>query len=106
MARAAWYSFWVLGVLAAIGGIELRRRRSVPVFPLLVPPVMVVLTVALTYFSTRFRASAEVAICLLAAVAVDAVLARRWQDSSQWDEATGATEITGGPTIDTAPSVT
>ncbi len=76
MARIAWFSFWALGGLAVIGAVVLRRRRSVPVFPLLVPPVMVVVTVALTYFSTRFRASAEVAICLLAAVAIDAAITR------------------------------
>ncbi len=77
MARFSWFSFWALGALAVVGGMVLRRRRSVPVFPLLVPPVMVVVTVALTYFSTRFRASAEVSICLLAAVALDAAIARR-----------------------------
>ncbi|MBK5288024.1 MAG: glycosyltransferase family 39 protein [Acidimicrobiia bacterium] len=91
MARVAWYSFWGLGALAIAGGFELRRR-SVPVFPLLVPPVMVVATVALTYFSTRFRASAEVAICLLAAVAVDPAFARWWRPANRSDSTPGAPE--------------
>lgn len=81
MARFSWYSFWVLGALAVVGGVVLRRSRTVPVFPLLVPPVMVVVTVALTYFSTRFRAAAEVSVCLLAAIALDAAVAR-WRSSN------------------------
>jgi hypothetical protein len=42
------------------------------VFPLLVPPAVVLITVVVGYASTRFRASGEVALFILAAVAVDA----------------------------------
>ena len=71
-ARAGMYSFYAMALLSVAGAIALRRRRAAPVFPLLMPPAMVVITVALTYASTRFRASAEVALCILAAVAIDA----------------------------------
>lgn len=81
IARAGMYSFYALALLSVAGAIALRRRRTVPVFPLLVPPMTVLLTVAIIYASTRFRAAAEVSLCLLAAVAVDAaatwVAARR-----------------------------
>jgi 4-amino-4-deoxy-L-arabinose transferase-like glycosyltransferase len=71
-ARAGAYSFYALALLSVAGAIALRRRRTVPVFPLLVPPVMVLVTVVTIYASTRFRASAEVSLCLLTAVAIDA----------------------------------
>ena len=72
LARAGMYSFYAMALLSVAGAIMLRRRRDVPVFPLLVPPVIVLVTVVLTYASTRFRSSAEVALCVLAAVAIDA----------------------------------
>lgn len=74
-ARAGMWSFWVLALASVAGAVVLRRRRTVPVFPLLVPPAMVLFTVVTVYASTRFRASAEVSLCLLAALAVDGL----WQ---------------------------
>jgi hypothetical protein len=75
-ARVGMYSFYALALLSVAGAIALRRRRTVPVFPLLVPPVMVLVTVVAIYASTRFRASAEVSLCLLAAVVIDALVVR------------------------------
>ena len=47
-----------------------------PVFPLLGPPRIVVwIAVTITFATTRYRASAEGALCLLAAVGVDALIA-------------------------------
>jgi hypothetical protein len=54
----------------------LWRRRDVPRFPLVVVPAIVVVTVALTYGTNRFRASAETSLAVLAAVAVDVVVQR------------------------------
>ncbi len=76
VARAAMYSFYALALLSVAGAIALRRRRTVPVFPLLVPPALVLITAAVVYASTRFRASAEVSLCLLAAIAIDALIIR------------------------------
>jgi 4-amino-4-deoxy-L-arabinose transferase-like glycosyltransferase len=66
------YAFYLLVPIAAAGAIVLRRRRDVPVFPLLVPAVAVTLTVALTWGSPRFRLPADVGFIVLAAVAFDA----------------------------------
>jgi 4-amino-4-deoxy-L-arabinose transferase-like glycosyltransferase len=74
-----WVSYWGMylyypvAILAAVGAVVLRRRGR-PVFPLLAPIAAVIVTVALFYSATRFRASAEGALCLLAAVAIDAGL--------------------------------
>lgn len=69
---------WIgLGVFAALvplavaGGIVLQRRR-VPLLPLVAMPVLVSLTAALFYGNPRFRVPAEIAIVVLAAVALDA----------------------------------
>ncbi len=57
------------------GVVVLRRRRSFPLFPLLVPIGIVLVTVAVTYANTRFRVAAEPMLIVLAAVAVDATIA-------------------------------
>ena len=75
-ARAGMYSFYALALLSLAGALLLRSRRTAPVFPLLVPPVVVLVTVVTLYSSTRFRSSAEVSLCLLAAVALDGAIAR------------------------------
>jgi MYXO-CTERM domain-containing protein len=70
------YTYYPMALLALVGAVVLRRRREA-VFPLLAPVISVVVTVALFYAATRFRATAEGALCLLAAVAVDAALGWR-----------------------------
>jgi len=67
--------YWMLVPFAIAGAVLLHRRRRTEL-PLLAFFVTVGLSVALTYGFTRFRAAAEVAIVLLAAVAVERVL--RW----------------------------
>jgi 4-amino-4-deoxy-L-arabinose transferase-like glycosyltransferase len=73
-----WAAYWALVPLAVAGAVILRRRR-VTALPLMVFFVTVTVGVALTYGFTRFRAAAEVAIVLLAAVAIDRVV--RWLTS-------------------------
>jgi 4-amino-4-deoxy-L-arabinose transferase-like glycosyltransferase len=103
VARAAMYSFYLLALLSIGGAIVLRRRRTVPVFPLLVPPVMVLITAAVVYASTRFRASAEVSVCLLAAIAIDALVVRIRSEAPA-DAARGsAKELDCGPESDDNP---
>jgi hypothetical protein len=77
----ALYSFYAVAILAAAGtAVRLRRRRaapdSMPLFPMLAPVVVVVITVLTTYASTRFRAAAEPSLAVLAAVAIKAAVAR------------------------------
>jgi 4-amino-4-deoxy-L-arabinose transferase-like glycosyltransferase len=66
-------SFYAVAGLAVAGAVLLRRRGEV-LLPLVAPVAAVLVTVALFFGSTRFRASAEGALCLLAAVALDAGL--------------------------------
>ena len=51
-----------------------HRRHAA--FPLVVLPAVVLLTVALTYATDRFRASGETSIAILAAVALDGLWRR------------------------------
>jgi hypothetical protein len=74
---AGLVSWYVVAGLAVAGAVVLRRRREVPVFPLLVVPAVVLVAVATIFAQTRYRAPAEPAVVILAAVAIDAVLPRR-----------------------------
>jgi 4-amino-4-deoxy-L-arabinose transferase-like glycosyltransferase len=73
VALAALLSFYAVAALAITGAVILRRRR-VKVFPLLVPPAIVLFAVALALGSNRYRASAEGALVVLAGVTIDAAL--------------------------------
>ena len=75
--RAAVWGFYLLLVPAAAGAWLLRQHR-VPLWPLLSQFVNVTLVAALFYGLTRFRISAEVALIVLAAVALSA-LWDRWR---------------------------
>jgi 4-amino-4-deoxy-L-arabinose transferase-like glycosyltransferase len=73
--RAGFFAYWVLAATAVFGAYVLRRRgRSL--LPLLPFVATVVISIAVTFGFTRFRATAEVPIVLLAAVGIDAVLRR------------------------------
>ena len=75
VAQLGLIAYWVLLPLAVLGAVLARRRRR-PIFPLLVFPLIVVLSVTLTIGAVRYRAPAEVPLVLLAAFAI-AVLTRR-----------------------------
>ena len=81
LSRWAQRLFYVALLLAAIGAFVLRRRGS-PLRLLVALPVLVSVVSVLSYGSTRFRAAAEVAIVVLAAVALEAG-ARRVLESSR-----------------------
>jgi 4-amino-4-deoxy-L-arabinose transferase-like glycosyltransferase len=68
-------SFWVAAALSIVGIVGVRRRRE-RVWPLLAFPVIVLVSVALTFGQTRYRAPAEVSLVLLAAVGIDVLI--RW----------------------------
>ena len=67
---------YTLLVPAAIAGAFLLRRRRRPLLPLLAWPAIVTFVAALTMGTTRYRVSAEVVIVVLAAVAVDSLVGR------------------------------
>jgi 4-amino-4-deoxy-L-arabinose transferase-like glycosyltransferase len=76
LAWAAWWSFFVLAGLSVAGTIVLRRRGT-PVLPLLAILLLVLLTTMMASGLSRYRATAEVALVVLAAVAIDAAIASR-----------------------------
>jgi hypothetical protein len=75
VSRLALVTLWPTMVLAAAGAVVLRRRRT-PIYPLVALIAVVLVTVALSYGAQRFRASAEPALVVLAAVAIDGGLRR------------------------------
>ena len=75
VADAALFSYYALALLSIAGVLVLRRRR-IPIFPLLAPLAVVLITTALTYANARFRTPAEVVLVVLAAVAIDSGIAR------------------------------
>jgi 4-amino-4-deoxy-L-arabinose transferase-like glycosyltransferase len=75
VSKLALAQYAALMPLAVAGAVVLRRRR-VPVAPFACLAVIVTIAVAITFGNTRYRAPAEVAIAGLAAVAVDAAVAR------------------------------
>jgi 4-amino-4-deoxy-L-arabinose transferase-like glycosyltransferase len=79
--RLGLFTFWILLPLAA-GGVVVLRRRRIPTYPLLALAVTVSVGMAMTFGNTRYRASAEVALALLAAAFVDAVLPRRHDETT------------------------
>jgi hypothetical protein len=68
--------FYVLAALA-VYGLVLLRRRGATLLVLLCPIVVVTLSSAASFGLPRFRQAAELALVVLAAVAVDALAARR-----------------------------
>ena len=76
---AGWLGLGVAWALvpAAIAGAVLLRRRREPLALLLAPVALVVVVSATAYGILRFRAAADVAIVVLAAVALDALVGRR-----------------------------
>jgi 4-amino-4-deoxy-L-arabinose transferase-like glycosyltransferase len=64
-------------LLLAAFGVVVLRRRSAPVLPLVAFPLLVCAVAILYYGITRFRFAAEPALIVLAAVALDELLARR-----------------------------
>ncbi len=69
-------AYYPLLLLALAGAILIRRRRG-PLLPLLALPLTVSVTALLAYGLTRFRFAAEPAIVVLAAVALDRLVAQR-----------------------------
>jgi 4-amino-4-deoxy-L-arabinose transferase-like glycosyltransferase len=74
--RLSLISYWLLLVPAVAGGIVLRRRR-VAIYPLLTFVAIAALAVLPTIGDVRYRATAEIPLVLLAAVAIDAVVPRK-----------------------------
>lgn len=74
---AGLVTWYIVAVLAVVGILVVSRRPSVTVWPLLAVLVTVLVTVALTFGQTRYRAPAEPAVVVLAAAALTAWHRRR-----------------------------
>ncbi len=75
--QAALATYYLLLPLA-IGGVVVLKRRGWPISPLVGMAVMITVTAAWTFGTTRYRIPADVAIAVGAAVAIEALLQRRW----------------------------
>jgi hypothetical protein len=64
--------FFPLAALSVVGVVALRRR-GIALLPVLAPIIVSLIAVTLTFYMNRYRASAETAFCLLAAVGIDAI---------------------------------
>ena len=78
VAKWSMHGFYILALLSIVGAVVMRRRRTVPVYPLLAVLGTVLLTVIVTYANIRFRAPAEVVLAILGAVAIDAGIVPRF----------------------------
>lgn len=93
-ARLALYGFWAMLAPAAYGVTRLRRR-GVPISPLVGLIVLATASTALTSAVVRYRASADLALLLLAAVGISDLWSRhlrpltRTRFSVQWRQPAG-----------------
>jgi hypothetical protein len=62
----------------AVAGTVILVRRKIPVSPLMAMPILITISTAFTFGITRYRVPVDVMLCILAAVAVDALVRRRW----------------------------
>ena len=73
--RLGALAYFVLVPLAVAGFVLLRRRRR-PVWILITPLILVLITVLLTYGNVRFRHPAELSLVLFAAASIDWAIGR------------------------------
>jgi peptidoglycan/LPS O-acetylase OafA/YrhL len=66
----AWYTVAIAGAFGLVG----LRRAGRPIFPIVAVVAVTALTVMVTYGATRFRFPAELALCIPAAVSLDAAV--------------------------------
>ena len=72
LVREALWAYFAIAALAIPGAIILRRRR-VPIYPLMSQIALATFVASITFGITRYRAGAEVAIVLFAAVTLGAI---------------------------------
>ncbi len=74
---AAWLWWYYALLVASVAGAIVLRRRKVPIYPLMALAAIVTLASIVTYGNIRFRSEAEVALVVLASVAVATVVDSR-----------------------------
>jgi len=83
-------------VLGSLAGVVVLRRRRVPLLPLLAPLLVVTVSAAAFYGTTRFRASAEPSLVILACVGIGALLARSRRSPAAEPPAADAEPVLAG----------
>ena len=91
---AGLFSYYLLLPFAGVGLVSLWRRR-ISILPLVAGPVIVTFSAATTFGVTRYRAPAEVAIVLAAAVGMVATVG--------WLRGRRPAAATGNPESPTRP---
>jgi hypothetical protein len=79
--------------LVGIAGLVFLRRRRLTTAILLAPVVVVTVTSAIGFGMPRFRHAGELAVIVLAAVAVDRLLGRRSDLPSPEEDTEGRTQV-------------
>jgi hypothetical protein len=75
----AWVtSFWVVAPLAIYGSVLLRGSRTFQ-WPLVAPVLIMALVTAVAFGDPRYHVAADLGIIVLAAVAIDHLVRRRWR---------------------------
>ena len=69
----AWLVWFYPLAALAVGGAVILRRRRLPLYPLVAMFIVPTVAAVVTYGNYRFRSEAEVALVVLASVALDAV---------------------------------
>lgn len=91
VSRGAWYTYYGLLPLAALGAFTSRRKnRSLPI--VMIPLFTAIITVAITFGSTRYRAISEVTFVILGAVGID-FLVQRIRSSRKFNSETSTPEV-------------
>jgi hypothetical protein len=80
----------------AVLGVRRVRRRGVPVWPLLSQVAMVTITAAYAYGTTRFRAPAELSLCVLAGVGLAPLIGALWRRLAPRDDIVSDVECRQG----------
>jgi 4-amino-4-deoxy-L-arabinose transferase-like glycosyltransferase len=75
--EAGFLMYFVLLPFAVAGTVILVRRR-IPVSPLMAMPILITVSTAFTFGITRYRVPVDLMLTVLAAVAVEAIVRRRW----------------------------
>ncbi len=73
--RTALWMYWAMLPFGVLGLVAMRRR-GMPISPVLAIAASVTIAAAMSFGITRYRAGADVALCLVAGVGIDACV--RW----------------------------
>jgi len=98
LTKVALAQFYVLFVLAIIGLVMLRKRRTI-IYPLIGMAIACTLAAMIAFGGTRYRVPAEIAIVIAAAVPLAALL-DRWFPPRGASPSGGEVPAEGGPAPD------